>query len=202
MSDALERTPSITFTEAALAKLSEVIAAHPSPNAGLRLQITGRQGGEFQHLLSIVEVGEQSSDDVAVDVDGLRVFVERRNVAYLNGVQIHYEWRGSNASGRLQFMNPNPLWLDPREFRVQEVLDDKINPAIASHGGYVNLLAVEGAVAFVELGGGCQGCGMADVTLKQGIEVAIREAVPSIERVVDQTDHAAGENPYFQPAKK
>ena len=134
------------------------------------------------------------------NVAGLRVFVERRNVAYLNGVQIHYE-QGPSES-RLLFMNPNPLWLDQREFRIQEVLDDKINPAIASHGGYVNLLAVEGPVAFVELGGGCQGCGMADVTLKQGIEVAIREAVPSIERVVDQTDHASGENPYFQPAKK
>lgn len=200
MSDALKGTPSITFTEAAFVKLSEVIAARHSPNASLRLQITGRQRGEFQHLLSIVMAGEQSSDDVAVDVVGLRVFVERRNVAYLNGVQIHYE-QGPSES-RLLFMNPNPLWLDQREFRIQEVLDDKINPAIASHGGYVNLLAVEGPVAFVELGGGCQGCGMADVTLKQGIEVAIREAVPSIERVVDQTDHASGENPYFQPAKK
>ena len=200
MSDALEGTPSITFTEAAFVKLSEVIAAQHSPNASLRLQITGRQRGEFQHILSIVMAGEQSSDDVAVDVVGLRVFVERRNVAYLNGVQIHYE-QGPSES-RLLFMNPNPLWLDQREFRIQEVLDDNINPAIASHGGYVNLLAVEGPVAFVELGGGCQGCGMADVTLKQGIEVAIREAVPSIERVVDQTDHASGENPYFQPAKK
>lgn len=200
MSDALQGTPSITFTEAAFVKLSEVIAARHSPNASLRLQITGRQRGEFQHLLSIVMAGEQSSDDVAVDVVGLRVFVERRNVAYLNGVQIHYE-QGPSES-RLLFMNPNPLWLDQREFRIQEVLDDNINPAIASHGGYVNLLAVEGPVAFVELGGGCQGCGMADVTLKQGIEVAIREAVPSIERVVDQTDHASGENPYFQPAKK
>ncbi len=200
MSDAMQGTPSITFTEAAFVKLSEVIAARHSPNASLRLQITGRQRGEFQHILSIVMAGEQSSDDVAVDVVGLRVFVERRNVAYLNGVQIHYE-QGPSES-RLLFMNPNPLWLDQREFRIQEVLDDKINPSIASHGGYVNLLAVEGPVAFVELGGGCQGCGMADVTLKQGIEVAIREAVPSIERVVDQTDHASGENPYFQPAKK
>ena len=200
MSDAVEGTPSITFTEAAFVKLSEIIAAQNPANASLRLQITGRQAGKFQHILSIVKAGEQSSDDVAVDVVGLRVFVERRNLAYLNGVQIHYE-DGPNES-RLLFMNPNPLWLDQREFRIQEVLDGQINPAIAAHGGYVNLLAVEGPVAFVELGGGCQGCGMADVTLKQGIEVAIREAVPSIERVVDQTDHASGENPYFQPAKK
>jgi len=85
---------------------------------------------------------------------------------------------------------------------VQQVFDTQINPAIAAHGGFVQLLDVKDGVAYVQLGGGCQGCGMADVTLKQGIVVAVKEAVPEIREVVDSTDHASGANPYFKPAKK
>jgi len=85
---------------------------------------------------------------------------------------------------------------------VQEVLDRQINPGVASHGGFVDLLDVRDGAAYVQLGGGCQGCAQVDVTLRQGIEVAIKAAVPEVTRVVDSTDHAAGTNPYFQPAKK
>ena len=86
--------------------------------------------------------------------------------------------------------------------RVIAVLDRDVNPAIASHGGHAELAAVEGTTAYLRLGGGCQGCGMATVTLSQGIEVAITQAVPEIDQVVDVTDHASGTNPYFEPAKK
>ena len=86
--------------------------------------------------------------------------------------------------------------------RVIAVLERDINPSIASHGGHAELAAVEGAKAYLRLGGGCQGCGMATVTLSQGIEVAITQAVPEINQVVDVTDHASGTNPYFEPAKK
>jgi Fe/S biogenesis protein NfuA len=86
--------------------------------------------------------------------------------------------------------------------RLTAVLDRDVNPAIASHGGHAELAAVEGTTAYLRLGGGCQGCGMATVTLSQGIEVAITQAVPEINQVVDITDHASGTNPYFEPAKK
>ena len=86
--------------------------------------------------------------------------------------------------------------------RVTAVLDRQINPSIASHGGHAELAGIEGTTAYLRLGGGCQGCGMATVTLSQGIEVAITQAVSEIDRVVDVTDHAAGTNPYFEPAKK
>jgi Fe/S biogenesis protein NfuA len=86
--------------------------------------------------------------------------------------------------------------------RVIEILERDVNPAIAAHGGRADLVAVEEDAAYLRLSGGCQGCGMATVTLGQGIEVAITEAVPEIERVVDVTDHASGTNPYFEPAKK
>ena len=86
--------------------------------------------------------------------------------------------------------------------RVLQVLDEQINPAIAAHGGQAELVAVEDDTAYVRLGGGCVGCGMATVTLSQGIEVAITDAVPEVRRVVDVTDHASGTNPYYEPAKK
>jgi Fe/S biogenesis protein NfuA len=86
--------------------------------------------------------------------------------------------------------------------RVTAVLDRDVNPSIASHGGHAELAGIEGATAYLRLSGGCQGCGMATVTLSQGIEVAITQAVSEIDRVVDVTDHASGTNPYFEPAKK
>jgi len=86
--------------------------------------------------------------------------------------------------------------------RVIQVIDRQVNPAIAAHGGHAELVAVEEDTAYLRLGGGCQGCGMATVTLGQGIEVAITGAVSEIARVVDVTDHAVGTNPYFEPAKK
>jgi Fe/S biogenesis protein NfuA len=86
--------------------------------------------------------------------------------------------------------------------RVAQILDGHINPAIAAHGGRADLVAVEDSVVYLRLSGGCQGCGMATVTLSQGIEVSIKEAIPEISEVVDVTDHAAGTNPYFESSKK
>jgi Fe-S cluster biogenesis protein NfuA len=86
--------------------------------------------------------------------------------------------------------------------RVQQVIDTRINPAVASHGGFIGLIDVKDNTIFIQLGGGCQGCGMADVTLKQGIEVEIRAAVPEVGEILDTTDHAAGRNPYYTPSKK
>ncbi|MGH7387102.1 MAG: NifU family protein, partial [Candidatus Methylomirabilales bacterium] len=93
------------------------------------------------------------------------------------------------------------LWTDPKAQAVQEAIDTQINPGVASHGGHVALLDVKDDIAYIALGGGCQGCGMADVTLKQGIEVLLKEAVPEIRQVIDTTDHAAGKNPFYQPSK-
>ena len=86
--------------------------------------------------------------------------------------------------------------------KVQEVLDDEINPAVAAHGGVVNILDVRANNVFLEFGGGCQGCGMVSVTLKYGVEKRLREKVPDIGQILDTTDHAAGTNPFYAPAAK
>ena len=94
-----------------------------------------------------------------------------------------------------------PTMNTPEAIEIRRLLDDEINPSVAAHGGHIALIDVTSDTAYIRLEGGCQGCGMADVTLKQGIEVAIKKAVPSIIAVLDTTDHADGANPYFQPGK-
>jgi Fe-S cluster biogenesis protein NfuA len=85
--------------------------------------------------------------------------------------------------------------------KIEELLAREINPAIAAHGGFVEVLDVKGNEVYLRLGGGCQGCGMADVTLKQGIESSIRKVAPEVGAIMDTTDHAAGRNPYYAPSK-
>ena len=85
--------------------------------------------------------------------------------------------------------------------KVQELLDSTINPAVAGHGGYVQLIDVKDNKVYLQMGGGCQGCGAADITLKSGIERLIREELPEVEEVLDTTDHGAGSNPYYTPGK-
>ena len=96
---------------------------------------------------------------------------------------------------------PKPGLDTPDGQAIKQVLDERINPAIAGHGGHISLIDVKDNQAYVRLEGGCQGCGMADVTLKQGVEVEIKNAVPSIIAVLDVTDHAGGSNPYYSPGK-
>ena len=85
--------------------------------------------------------------------------------------------------------------------KVQKILDEMINPAVAGPGGFVELLDVKENQVYLKLGGGCQGCGMVNVTLKQGIETTLKEEIPQIAGVIDQTDHAGGTNPFYQPSK-
>jgi Fe/S biogenesis protein NfuA len=88
------------------------------------------------------------------------------------------------------------------EEKIRQLLDQQVNPAIAAHGGRVDLVAVDDSIAYVRLSGGCQGCGMASVTLSQGVEAEILDSVPEISEVIDVTDHASGANPYYEAAKK
>lgn len=85
--------------------------------------------------------------------------------------------------------------------KVQELIENMINPAVAGHGGWVELIDVQDKRVYLQMGGGCQGCGAADVTLKSGIERLLREELPEIEEVLDTTDHASGSNPYYTPGK-
>ncbi|MFN8640059.1 MAG: NifU family protein [Dehalococcoidia bacterium] len=193
---------SISISDAALAKVREVLAAQGDRVAGVRVTVAGRGPDGFQHGFALVLHDALPEGDAVVEVDGLATYLEARNIEYLNGVSVDFEANESGIGGRFTFQNPNPLWRDDVSIRIQDLFDNAINPQIASHGGMVNLIEVVGSIAYVELGGGCQGCNMANVTLKQGIEAAVLEYVPEISEVRDTTDHASGENPYYKPSKK
>ena len=188
-----------TVSEAAKNKILALLEAQGKKGSALRVAITGRGPGGFQYDLRFVEGGEKGPEDVVEDAGGFQVIIDSASASNLNGATLDFV-EGIHQSG-FSVDNPNSIWTEPKAKAIQEVIDTQINPGVASHGGFVTLLDVKEDTAYIALGGGCQGCGMANVTLKQGIEVLIKQAVPEITQVVDTTDHAGGTNPYYQPSK-
>ena len=161
----------------------------------LRVEIVGRGPNGFQYDLQFVSSDDRKDDDVEMELEEMRVLVAARSVQYLEGATIDY--KETLMGGGFSFDNPNPLWVDELSKAVAEIIASEVNPVVASHGGHVDLIGVDSGKAIIAFGGGCQGCGMVDVTLKQGVEVMIKDSVPGISEVVDATDHAAGTNPFY-----
>ena len=173
---------------------------------GLRITGVGPQG--FVYETSFLRSDDISSSDIVEVHGGLPVAISLDSVENLRGAVL--DLSGDGGGPGLVMRNPNvpsPTLggsdlgdLDLKgttEEKIQMLLAERINPAIASHGGVANLIRVEGDTAHLELGGGCQGCGLAAVTLRQGIERAILDAIPEITEVVDVTDHSMGTNPFY-----
>jgi len=161
----------------------------------LKVDIVGRGPKGFHYDLQLIDKNDASEDSEEFDIGGVTVMVGRRSVPYLDGTVLDY--KETLMGGGFSFENPNPLWIDDVSKAVAEIIAEQVNPVVASHGGHVNLVGVEGERAMIEFGGGCQGCGMVDVTLKQGVEVMITEGVPGISEVVDLTEHSEGTNPFY-----
>lgn len=189
----------LTFNDKARDWIAKIIDSQAEKDYGVRLSIAGRGPEGFRYDMGLLKLSEAKPDDTVVDNGVFKTFVDATSAPHLKGATI--DLVESMGQSSLKIDNPNPLWSDAVSLAVQHVLDTEINPGVASHGGHVSLLEVKDGKAYVALGGGCQGCGMANVTLKQGIEVAIQRAVPEILQVLDTTDHASGANPYYQPAK-
>ncbi|HUP23231.1 MAG TPA: iron-sulfur cluster assembly accessory protein [Thermoanaerobaculia bacterium] len=185
----------ITFTELAKKQILMAIEDEQATGLALRIAVTGLAKGGFQYRMDLVEESEQDPRDLVEDLGEFRVLMDPDSAPKLEGVTVDFVQRLQETG--FKFDNPNSPWSSPTAAEVQRVIEDRINPQIASHGGFVTLLDVKDDTAYVSMGGGCQGCGMADVTLKQGIETMILESVPEIRRVLDTTDHAAGTNPYY-----
>lgn len=201
----------LTITEAARAKVHEVRAEESDPDSlALWVEVSGEQSGAFTYLMEFRRTEDFGSDVTVLHHDDLSIAIPADSLDKLDGATLDF-----TASGMVM-ENPNrprptsPAMGDRPEAdlsgevpqRVIQVLEQQINPAIAAHGGQAELVAVEDSIAYFRLSGGCQGCGMASVTLSQGIEVAILDSVPEITEVIDVTDHASGDNPYYEAAKK
>ena len=172
---------------------------------GLRVEVTGASGVDYTYDLSLEPVAEAADDDHLHTNEGLTVIIPANSVDAMRGSTL--DLPSVAGQGGLVIRNPNrpnPLGdLGQLELtgdaadKIKMLLAERINPALAAHGGYAELIGVEGEKAFVTMGGGCQGCSMSAATLQEGIQRAILEAVPEITEVVDTTDHGQGENPYY-----
>ena len=207
-------TESVSFNidEKAIGKIIELRDQEPGDKEyALFLQIDGMQGNQFTYDLSFLDIDEAREGDEVLKFGSLPVIIAAKDKDKFNGASLNL----SEDLNSLEMDNPNtpsPNILNTSEplpeltgelaEKVQIILDQQINPAIASHGGVAKLVNVEGDDIYLQLGGGCQGCGMAQVTLSQGIEASLREAIPEIGNIIDATDHASGDNPYFEGSKK
>lgn len=203
----------LTITDAALAKLLEIRSTEPdAEDLAFVLAVSGAKGDDFTYTMHMTSLDRLAEDDVLEQHGELPVAMPEASVANLTGASL--EMSKNLLSPGLTINNPNspspaiqtdgppPDLTGPVAEQVEHVIRTQINPAIASHGGVIELVAVEDGVAYVRLGGACQGCGMANVTLSQGIEASIISLVPEVRQVIDVTDHNAGDNPYYEQTKK
>jgi Fe/S biogenesis protein NfuA len=186
----------ITITDQATAKIAEMLKSEGKPGQALRIAIHGRGRGGFDYRLGFVDPTDRAAGDTVVECGAFQVYVDAATAPDLAGTTIEFVETPVQSGFRID--NPNPLWRDPVAQRVQKVIDEEINPAVGGHGGWITLLDVKDGKVYIQFGGGCQGCGMVDTTLKSGVTVRIKEAVPEILEILDTTDHAGGTNPYFR----
>lgn len=206
----------LEVTDRALSEILDIRSQEPEPEKlALWVEISGVSGNNYSYDVYFQNKSDASRDDAVVELGGIAVIVPSTSIASISGSKL--DLGGDDGSGGLIIVNPNSPVSDdlplpeellnadlssPAAQEIIRVLQEEINPAIASHGGRADLVAVSDATAYLRLSGGCQGCGMASVTLSQGIEVAIKEAVPEITAVKDVTDHLHGSNPYYGASKK
>lgn len=174
---------------------------------GLAVSVAGISGPQFNYDLAFVPVSDVG-DDRRIERHGdLAIIIPEVDVEKLEGASLELTAQGlsmnnPNSPAPPPMAAPQGDLTGPLADKVQQVLTEQVNPAIASHGGGANLISVDDDTAYLQLVGGCQGCGMAQVTLKQGIEKILLDSIPELVSVVDVTDHASGSNPYYEQSKK
>lgn len=196
----------LEITPVALESVLEIRSAEDDPESlGLRIEVTGANGVEFTYDLAFDEIANADDTDLIDDSQGVTVIIPAESVDQLRGAVL--DLPRLSGQGGLVIRNPNrPNPLDGAELsltgtvaeKIEQLLEAQINPSLAAHGGFATLIGVDDDnKAFVTMGGGCQGCSMSRMTLTEGIDRAIREAIPEVTEVVDATDHSAGENPFY-----
>jgi Fe/S biogenesis protein NfuA len=165
------------------------IAAQPGGIGGPRFELT------------LVADSDRAEDDVQVDMGDFLVLVAADSAERLEGATVDFVERVNESGFEIRPARGTPRMEGAPQGeladKVKEVLDAQVNPAVAAHGGEIVLVDVQGSEIFIEMAGGCQGCALSRMTLKQGVERMVRQAVPEITAVHDVTDHTSGENPFY-----
>jgi Fe/S biogenesis protein NfuA len=194
----------IDFTPRARDMVRQFLAESDEADLALRIGMSGSPVAPTFDL-TLVGAAERVQDDRAIDAGGFTVLVREADADLLEGATVDYVERVNESGFEVRPARggrPTPgkregIPTGPIADRVRSVLETQINPAIAAHGGMISLVDVEETDVYVEMSGGCQGCALSRMTLKQGVERMLREAVPELTAVHDVTDHASGDNPYL-----
>lgn len=165
------------------------ITAHPGGIGGSRFELT------------LVAESDRESDDVQVDLGDFLVFIPEGSLDRLEGATVDFVERVNESGFEVRPSTKAPRVVGPPQgelaSKVKEVLDAQVNPAVSAHGGEIVLVDVQGSEIFIEMAGGCQGCALSRMTLKQGVERMVRQAIPEVTAVHDVTDHTSGDNPFY-----
>ena len=194
----------ITFTDRAREMVRSFLDENDEEDQALRITTSGSPVSPSFDL-TLVRLSERSEDEVVLEADGLTVLVSGTDSEMLEDATVDYVERVNESgfevrpvgAGTTPPTAPANAPTGKIADRVRDVLDTQVNPAIAAHGGMVSLVDVENTDVYVEMSGGCQGCALSSMTLRQGVERMLREAVPELTAVHDITDHASGDNPYL-----
>lgn len=193
----------IEMTDAAQAYFRKLLSQQDADDLGLRIKVLEPGTPRAACDLQFCPEGQEAEDDRADRYEGFTLHVAADSVPWLDDALIDFETQDAGA-GQLTIKAPNIKGSMPGEDasladRVRWVIESEINPRLASHGGMVSLQSItEKTEVVLRFGGGCHGCGMVDVTLKEGIETTLKGHFPEITGILDGTDHETGENPYYQ----
>lgn len=193
----------IEITEEALVQLKVLRDEEPEKERlGLRLEVMSAPGEEFKYDLSFEVVTQAAFTDEVRTIEGLKVIIPMQSFEHINGATLDYSERQG-----LIIRNPNKPpaaviegLVNDDEFsaNIEAVIATDVNPALASHGGFVTFVGHdEEGVAYLTMGGGCHGCSMSKMTMLEGVQTTLIEQVPGVLKVRDITDHTAGANPYY-----
>ena len=191
----------VTITESAQTYLAGLLAKQEAKDIGVRVFITEPGTPMAETCIAYCRPEEAQEDDIKVSYEQFDGYIDARSEPFLEEALVDYA--EDRMGGQLTIKAPNakvPKVSDdsPLEDQINYVLHSQINPSLASHCGMVSLIEiVEDNVAVLQFGGGCQGCGMVDVTLKDGVEKTLLETLPQLTAVRDVTDHSVTENAYF-----
>ena len=192
----------VTITEPAQEYLVQLLAKQDVEGIAVRVFILDAGTPRAETCISFCRPGEEKADDEVLELKGFKAYVERQSIPFLEEAVV--DFAKDAMGGQLTIKAPNSrmpkLTEDsPLEDRVNYVLYNEINPGLAAHGGNVTLEEIhDGNIAVLRFGGGCQGCGMVDVTLKHGVENALLAQIPQLKEVRDVTDHTNRENAYYR----
>ena len=191
----------ITITESAEKYLAKLLDEKKDTNMAVRVFVSDPGTPKAETCLAFCKIDEQEAQDTLIEMKTLKVFVETRSIPFLEDAEINFDT--DNFGGQLTIKSPNSRLPNispdsPLEDKVNYVIYNEINPMLESHGGVVNLVEItDEGDAVLQFGGGCQGCGMVDVTLKDGIEKTLLEKFSELKSVKDITDHSVTDNAYY-----